>query len=386
MPHSQNAALRLPPIDLIENQEQLTHARVEALPKTFEIINVSLGLLLMILSPLSFYLLEPHEYKSFYTPAMSVLFNIILLNITHNAFSFILPLVSPEVRSWWKSSKHFGIGTSLFIGLCFGGCFLLYLIPNYFLLNSPKRAQAMIFIATFVLLFAKKHAFGQTYGISRLYDHRKMKLYGPLSLRDQSLIRWQKILMRVLLGMIMLRVTVPLVVTQAGVWMLGLTIGICLVIPMIMGLAFLEEKSKCSNKGFYLSRLWTFGLIEFGNPVPYFGTFLLHSLESAFVTGVMLKNSYSKKQKLKVVTRRYWGVALAVLGLTVLCVLAQDYLFGKDLKIKFPGQLIVVTTLASLSTALTFSHYILDEIMFKMKDSKVKEQIAPLLSPDGFKN
>ncbi|MBX2988535.1 MAG: hypothetical protein KF802_11625 [Bdellovibrionaceae bacterium] len=316
--------------------------------------------------------------------------NILLLNLTHNAFSFMLPLLSPEVRAWWKESRHFGLSTNkivlfLFVFLC-GFAFFLESIKHW----TQYKREAYIALAITSVAWNLKHILGQIYGLSLIYDKKMRDLHGPPDTKTLALQAAQKkafhLFFIVLLTKFMLSVVLP-PGAVLNLLMDGITLCAVALFCLHMILALAEPRSSNSNKALFLLRLGPFCFFGFNNPWVLYSNFILHSFEHAFLCYFMLKRSY-QNERLKpgpARTRRHWGPALFILMTVILLAQTRFFIFGDQMIKMFPNQMAWIVFFGCVSLAFSQTHFFLDEIMFKMRHEPVRRHIEPLILPSGPK-
>lgn len=79
---------------------------------------------------------------------------------------------------------------------------------------------------------------------------------------------------------------------------------------------------------------------------------------------------------------RYWGLGILVVLIFVLAAQARYQILGPTIARSFPESYELLKVLSAVSFSLTFCHFFLDEMMFKMKNPQVRQQIAKLLSEE----
>jgi hypothetical protein len=321
---------------------------------------------------------------------MTFVMQIIFMNVTHNAFSFMLPLISPEVRTWWKESKHFGLSTSMITFLVFSIGLVFVFCADFVARRFGFQKEGYLAFITVSIFLSQRHGLGQAFGLSRFYDQRLREKFGPPDARTVNLQNWQRRLFKVFLVLTLPRLLLAEMALNykwAGAIMNPLSIVAVLIAVAIVVMAYQETNGKFSNKYIFLLRLGPLCFTSFTNPWPYFAVMAIHAMEYLFVTISITRSSYKNEKRLKIATapqKRYWGLALSLLGLVIVCAQFRTYLFGDLILSQFPQQSFFISLLIALSVTMGFTHFFLDEIMFKMRKPEVRKHITPLLDSQSY--
>lgn len=351
--------------------------RVSIFSNRLEKFNLGIGIFVVILSVFSLFLLPAKDYRSFHTPYVGFLFKIALLSLTHNSFNFMLPLVSPEVRHWWKDSSHLGLSTNKFMTLLFA-FFFVTIFTLFKLIRVPEyRLTAMYAFIFLGLVLEGYHNLGQMYGFSRIYDQRTVELFG--SSRKPIFLRFQRLAFTALLTLTLLGLSLsrlPLHLNPDLKLLLArtlFTLSVALVF-LILVLARFEPHGSRSNKPLYLVRLFVFAFLAYGDPFIINLYFFVHSTEYTLLIFSMIRNSQQDW------SGKTWILASSIPLFFVTVALTRFEVLGRPLARLMPNYLPLLMVLSAISFSLTFCHFFLDRLMFRMQDFQARRWIAPLIS------
>jgi hypothetical protein len=297
-----------------------------------------------------------------------VLVDVLLLNVTHNAFTVMMLVSFPEMREWLNRQKGGGRGflqraALIFFSLCLlFGLGIAGFVPYFRELVLPLSR-----------FFPIQHALAQSLGLSLLYNGRSAA-FGerPAKWLEKSerYLVWILIALTVstvwvatkfeFLGVSFERLNLKIVFSAA------LTVSICLMI-----VALLHPQSTRINKTLFAFRYPVWALSVF-SPLAVWATRAIHGLEYLFVVRKMASNSQFTAWK---------SVAIYVLGATAVFALVRVFYFSYaqpviGAKEKGIDPLLI---LASISTAFSYLHYYLDRQLFLMRRQDNRELVAPLL-------
>lgn len=334
-----------------------------------------------LLFPLVFFVLMVIEY--FYNVNFlyrlsrlesSFLSNIIFLNITHNAFTFVLLTSTVPLYKWienqggprkfWREQALIIAGLALFFGA------LLFLSFQY-----------KVFFAIFVLInfnFAAHHAMSQTFGLSLIYTKDLP--------RDELFYRAEKVerflfsaflFLNLFCGTVFLAFLYKLVSFSQAQLQLFVKISIITNLILAIGLVFQPYfffKKDYLGKSFFNLR-YLFWPVTLVSSMAIFATTAIHGVEYALVTRKMIKNDSLRKPRL----------ALYFIAIVVLFAMVRIDSFERMRGQESVAPWIIIIT--SLSVAFSFIHYYLDRRLFKMRHQLNRETVGMLLfnNPDDQK-
>src|SRR5688500_2996292 len=90
---------------------------------TLERVNIALGLFFFVMTLVSVFIFGRAAPGPYMTTLAKVISGVFLMNLTHLTFTFALPLAVPEVRSWWKDERVFGLSLTR-------ACLIVFLVPG----------------------------------------------------------------------------------------------------------------------------------------------------------------------------------------------------------------------------------------------------------------
>lgn len=348
-------------------------------PPWLEIANIILGFAFGIAAFIQWYFFGLPQPGTYYGPMASFVLNILLLNITHNAFSWMLPMTVPEVREWWRGERIFGLSiTQMMLVVLVLSTALVFATDIMMSIKGYGRAGYVV-AALFTFGWNLIHLLGQIFGFNVLYDQRLRRLYGEFDARTLSIHRWQRRIFQWIFAIFLFRLVVSLLFQSRGLfhaYNFWISLIAFVIVLFLIVLAFLETNGKHSWKPYYLVRLLPLCFIGFDNPWVLYANFVLHSLEHLSLCGLMVKNSYEKGERRH---QRYWSLAILLMLGFVLLALTRHFIFGGYLMAIFPDSKWTLKLIAAISTSLSMTHFFLDRMEFRMKSPLVRKQIAPLL-------
>lgn len=298
----------------------------------------------------------------------SILANIILLNITHNAFTYMLLTSSDTMKEWVNNQG----GALLFwkrqaweLGL-----FSLFFLVLLSLSNDHRE-----FFVIFTLInfgFAAHHALSQSFGLSLLYN-RQMERTPKLVIAEKDerflfkTFLYGNIIMGILFFLYIFQIlTVPSQLVKPLLW-LGAAV-LCLFWGAMVLHTAKNYRALFATKGNFLWRylLWP---LTFFSPIAVFATTVIHGFEYLFVTEKMLRNDCAKKSRIG------WLILLVVITFGFLRLETHAALRNRE---EMPFWMLVLT---SISVAISFAHYKLDRHIFQMRHKENREAAGKLLFP-----
>ena len=297
-----------------------------------------------------------------------ILVDVLLLNVTHNAFTVMMLVSFPEMREWLARQNGGGAGFFKRAAAIFVGLFLLFALGIAGFV--PYFREIILPLSRF---FPIQHALAQSLGLSLLYNG-KAAAVGERP--EKWLEKSERYLVWLLIGFMVSAVWVATKFELAGlsferlslkfVFSASLAVSILLVV-----VALLHPKSTRLNKAFFAIRypVWALSVLS---PLAVWATRAIHGLEYLFVVRKMASNSKFTAWK---------AVALYVLAVTFVFAILRVYYFSYVRPVigrpnEGPDPLLI---LASISTAFSYLHYYLDRQLFLMRRPDNRELVAPLL-------
>jgi hypothetical protein len=349
-------------------------------PRT-EKIFLFLPLVFMALIPFEFLFFK--DIESFKDGLLSeIVLNTVFLNVTHVALTYIMLFSFPEMRRWIaRRSAGGSFRFWLKNTLIFSGFFLFFLIPY---LHTSKDWVFLIFIlVTGQAPF--HHAIYQVRGLSACYS-QAIAATG-LSEAERQRLRasefMEKYFFHLFFGVsLILRLyfstqQVPdffnrsFALINFNLLQIFCLSSLGLLFVFLIYILRNMPKSAQSNKGLYLLRLLAFPLGQF-SALAAWASVLIHGTEYLCLFLKMTGKSTSANKKTIV---RLAVAVLVLFGLIYASLRVWLYSLGPD-RSDVP---LFLALLSTAITALTFLHYYLDRILFRMRDPLTRENIAPLV-------
>lgn len=285
------------------------------------------------------------------SPSNILLFEIILLNITHNAFTLAM-LGMPELKEWRANNS---VTKLLGVFILMWGSFQALLMS----LNSVIANDIFFLIS---LIFPVHHALSQSYGLSLLYNKN-----GDTEVKKaESLERkfYQFFLLAIICSLFvetlplryMLDIPYSIKTNTQNFFRYTVFTGFILIMIQTFRMSHKVKYKKIMFAARYF--VWACVMIS---PAAASGTKAIHGLEYALVTRKIFGNSRDSKK---------W-ILLAVLSFVVAGLFWFRYSY-----FRMSG---TISSLASLSLAITFFHYYLDRKLFRMRHAINRETVGKLL-------
>lgn len=356
--------------------------RVRIFPKHLENINLVLGIGFTLACFLTWSLGVPFNPQSYYGPFEALILNVFLLNITHNSFNFVLPLLIPEFRPWVKEEKPHGLSVTKWSVVVFLLINLILFSSFYATKQLNHRFLGWALMGVLVDCWSIRHVLGQTYGLSRMYDFAHQTVHGPASGTTERSIQRQRFLLW--------RIFYPLLIFKAAIvyWLQDqafsafVTYWSLLSIPVALAIVFFawrEQGGTKSNKWIYLCRLLPYCCFGIRNPFPLYANMILHSYEFTVIGGQMLHSSLNEDKFNAFARRRFWLASSFIILLVVGFSLCRYFIYGPYLTNLFPRWKILIEVIGVFSTSISLMHYYLDEVMFKFSHASIRRHVMPLL-------
>lgn len=302
---------------------------------------------------------------------VNIIIDILLLNITHNAFTIMMFLSLPEMKLWLDTKRG---GARYFILRTFALLVFLIFIFGFgfrFGKDVPYFNDLLLLAGVY---FPTHHALAQSLGLSILYN-QKARAIGPTPMK------WVEKLERVLI-LLLVPITIFFILAGQDTNVLGISLsemnprsGLYLgvtVACLILICASLQPKSTRIKKLLFSTRFMVWALTVV-SPLAVLATRAIHGLEYLFVVRKMSSNSQKPT----------WPIlAFNVLALTAVFAFVRIYYFMLRQKHQFNSltEFNILTGITAISVAFTYVHYYLDRQLFLMRRPENREIIGRLLS------
>ncbi len=299
---------------------------------------------------------------------INFLIDVVLLNVTHNAFTYMMLISSPQLKVWMV--RRGGVGKFWRNNLLLtGGLALAF----YFVLAPYSKSPWIYTLFTFInLLIPAHHALAQSYGISLLYNYagRRNRKIEAVEKRERSIYGW--FLGLTLIGLValffnwngLLAQRFPEIGSIRLEVLVAWTLG--LLFLLLMGGTISLPKELRATKGLFYVRFLIWAL-SFISMMAVFATRIIHGIEYLFISRRILSADKILNITISAV------LLLLVIGMGVIRTSGFSYLSERA---PLPHW---VAALTAISTAISFSHYYLDRQLFRMKDAETREIVGPLL-------
>lgn len=330
-----------------------------------EIINLMLPVVLLLALGATF-IFNMNIAHSFSRREISYLSNILFLNITHNAFTFVLLTSALPMQRWIREGQGEGFWTKqAFIGGLLSAFFFLLL---YW---SPQHKWLFLVFTLINFNFAAHHALSQVFGLSLAYSGKlplKRKIFGGQG--QERFIFNLFLFSNLLAGSVFIisafgqRIIglddIPLFIQSIMYWIFCLEMLLVLLPLYLYG-----AKSALRVVVFNVRYLfWPLTLISH---FAVFITMALHGLEYAFVTHKMFRGHSLQRPFLA------FGLVFLVV---ILAVVRINSLGPVSIGVSPPLWFLL---LSGLSIGISFHHYYLDRQIFRMRHQLNREIVGPML-------
>lgn len=304
----------------------------------------------------------------------SFIVKILFLNHVHIIFTFWMLATFPEMKSWLVQRRQ-GLWRSV---LPWTGIFLFFFV--LFSVVQPHLRHIgdknyLGVITTALLIISFHHVYAQSRGLSLLYNRMVEKRFSLTAQEKQkvfSLEKWERGFYTTLIGSQIVWIFMKLCFPHERKIEAAVFLAIASV--CVGGIFFCCRRypyADRSNKTLYSLRLILFPLWPMSS-LAVFGALAFHGVEYLLVFLKMYGKSEVPKQNKYIAW--YIGSIILLLSLSF----ARHDLLG-FLYSKYISSRGLLTVMASLAGALSFLHYYLDGVIFKMRDSLTREKVAPLL-------
>lgn len=281
-----------------------------------------------------------------------ILFEIVFLNITHNAFTLVM-LGLPELKAW---REHTGPLKLLGVFLLLWGSFQAILMSLGSIL-----ARDLFFLVS--LIFPVHHALSQSFGLSLIYNKQGDERVKNAERFERGFYKF--FLIAVICSLFVetlppryaFDIPFSIRMNLRNIFRTLVFTGLGLILLQTVLIRHSVKKRKLLFAGRYL--VWAFAMIS---PAAASGTKAIHGLEYAFVTHKIFGNSKDSRK---------W-IVLGIFSAVVIGLFYFRYsYFHSDKSLSW---------LASLSLAVTFFHYYLDRKLFRMRHAINRETVGKLLT------
>lgn len=307
--------------------------------------------------------------------------NDILIFSFHVGFTFVAITCIPELRRGLVGMKNRFRWNALTAALVLLAFFLFF----YALQKLAAKPHGYFFMGLYqgaATFFFFQHDMAQKYGISSLYNRA--------SRGDSRYFIKERWLFRVLLVLIVsdqvLRAfpfyynPVPALTPLREKWFspLALTIAddvligfmiICICAILLNSHKIRIDQSR--EKAYFIGRLFFYAFMPFSFAALIVVQFC-HGSEYLMVTNKLFTNSKLKSSRLQI------GTASFFFGGGMIVLAALNHLPIRPIFVP-PNEFFTITT--SLFFGIVFLHFLMDHLMFRMRDESVNQNIAPLLLP-----
>lgn len=304
-----------------------------------------------------------------------------LLNNIHVYFTLVFLLVVPEFRLWQEPGLK-AKGRSVFAKalLVFLGVMGINIYLDWF--QVPKPVLGAIIV---VLLYpALYHGIQQVKGLSLLYNRNAIG-----NLNDEQRVRarqseyferkmyWAFIGFYLVFSLLQDHNIAAFFIDKTvfrAIRSMAMVLYIGFVLSIVINAA-VDIPRFGANKFVFSTRLLLFATVPFSTWAGV-GLAAIHGIEYFGVYDLVARNSRMRDNE----RTRFW-LLTAVFGLVGLLILfprrldGLTFLFWNSFD-EIPGWLKFV---AAVSLGLTYVHYYLDAVIFRMRDREVSTQVAPLL-------
>ena len=342
------------------------HSSISIFKNGDEEINLLLPFLLLALASIDAILNWNYDLT---TLVPRIIVDILLLNVTHNAFTYIMIFNLPEMRRWitqnntrnpnkfWRQILLLNIGLAVF----------------FFILFCTMDSQLTKFSLYFMLIFIPTHhALSQTFGLSLLYNQKIKDETNAKGIRRRENV--ERFLLLLLLGIIFIT-TILIGFTKASdfhfleienvLFLLKWSVAVT-AFTLALNMFFYPSVIRL-KKAIYSARYILWGLVYFTH-WGVWGAQVVHGMEYTFVTRKMMSSSKDGAWKRIGVIAVVFVVAFAFFREFFAAAMNQGQTVSLELKI-----------VASISMALSYSHYYLDRKIFQFRYAINRETSGKLL-------
>ncbi len=291
-----------------------------------------------------------------------IFFNMFLGSAYHIGLTFITLLAIPEIKDMYKQRKVYN--SIWFQALLM---FFLFFITKWFF-NAPKGSFLSILVNFSLVFWPIYHALRQRNGINILYN----KAIG-LSEKQANFDRY---IFHVLTAMAALESLFGVLVRERV--LVGDQIAssrlLVLVLSCLPCLFLFRSASAFRYKNLFLLRLFFIPLGLYSS-AAYLASATFHAFEYMMVSEKILKNS-------KCSARQYFnGFSVSLILVIVFFRLFQGrFGLAGNIFAELDYTSVWQKNFQFINGGLIYAHMYLDSLMFKMKDPKTREVVAPLLA------
>lgn len=301
------------------------------------------------------------------------------LNVVHTSFTFITLFCFPEARNWLNElqprERYLLIAkwVSLLVILL-----LFFAYRNTLERNFSAFRVSLIFAWATSFIAYIYHTLRQVEGLTIMYN-KNLERQTSLTPIEHDLFRKcearEKILFQLLIWMLAIGLFFKLLKLPLIAWVAFVLSALLMVMIFLNNYRFPHIHQ--SNKPIYLLRLIFFPLSQI-NPVYSLGPSFFHGVEYFFVFRKMWHKTQVPRAKR---ARLFYALIIPVSIVTAVFSTARAYRgYGIALGQFFPDYQSTVVLIAVVSVAFNFLHFQLDRDLFKMKNAKVRKNIAPLIN------
>lgn len=359
---------------------ELAFCRISIFSKNLELLNLSIPFLwypLVFLDILFFHGAYGLGASSINTKTIfDFIRNILFLNSVHVLFSYLIMFRSTEVKAWIVKQKGGAIVFWTKLGIVHILFFLFFiLLKGGVFSNSLSINSSFIDIIVAIVTIAPvvHHPLAQTWGLSFLYD---LKNYNCQNDKKTKLIRAGKRERGILVIFTIIYMVAGLIFFSGHFrldnfsWSIYLISLLFLVSSLVIINYFTYPKPWNLNKLIFLMRLFAYPL-TFISASARIVTGSCHGIEYFCVYKKIKKNSNGRCQ---------W-FSIAYLLLFLLGFFSILSLYGQTPFVKkiIPDFLSNQQYLTPLALSIIYTHYYVDALLYRFRDSSNRELILPLL-------
>jgi hypothetical protein len=330
-----------------------------------EFINLAWPAVLLFLIIFSIYFHSKH-FSNDSVKTLLFISGVLFFNVTHNIFSIFIVILSPDIRkafvAIYQSSKVDFLFRWLGIFTCIFIFFLVYkrIVPAEY---AGIKFHLILSILLQIIAFYY-HTIKQIEGLSVAYNMKSKNSYFFTDNENLKLNYHGKVEKK--LFFLFLMVCILGLICRLNQYQdpTNLIFYIAMFIfTAIIFNSFLFPHSTKSNKLIFQSRLLFF---------------VLGIIEYLFVFRKVVSISEEKFNAIKRTFVFIMILTTAVVGL--LSITRFDRGFGTELTEVFPGMFSLFLVLSVLSNSITYMHFYLDSLIFKMKDTHIRNSVGTIIT------
>lgn len=338
--------------------------------------NLNLQLSFFFLALFGWELISRYNFNPFEINVGTSIAKILLLNQGHIAFTFLLFLYSPNVRSWYsqkkQTEKSFQWRALAVFALSF--CILYYWLR--FIRTSMELKFMYYPMAAGIVAIGLHHKATQCFGLSLLYNRQVEKLV-TISTDEQKKIRylenWERWLLRAMIVFVCAAAFCKFTFPDERIAVSILSMLSFVATAALTYVVWKYPFGKQSNKRQFCLR-YLFFPFAIVSVIPLIALSALHGIEYLFVTKKMQQASAHKTKTKDHV------VMIAIVMLFTFIALPDYQTLGWWMRPQLLAHTALLDVLMIVSASCGFLHFHMDSLMFKMRDPISRQYLAPLLT------